>query len=85
MKNWATEFKLGRVSTEVDPRLGHPKTTTTDEQVDPIQPMVLDDVLLPDVIISKCSISPEIILFLFLSAIKFNHFGIIKWKENIFF
>lgn len=40
---WADEFKRGRYSTEDEPRLGRPKTSTTDKQVDVIHRMVGDD------------------------------------------
>ena len=43
VKNWATEFKLGRGITEHDFCSGCQKTSTTDEQVDAIRHMVLDD------------------------------------------
>ena len=43
VKKWDTEYKRGRVSIEDDPRSGRPKTSTTDEQVDTIHRMVLDD------------------------------------------
>ena len=46
VKKWAAEFKQGRVSIRVvedDPRSGRPKSSTTDEQVDAIHRMVLDD------------------------------------------
>lgn len=43
VKKWASEFKWGRNSTENDPRLGCPKTTSTDKQVDVIYCIVLDE------------------------------------------
>ena len=43
LKKWAVEFKQGRNSTEDDPRSGHPKTSTTDGQVNAIHCMVFDD------------------------------------------
>ena len=42
-KKWTTEFKRGRNSTKDDPQSGHPKTSTSDEQIDVIHLMVLGD------------------------------------------
>ena len=43
MKKGAIKFKQDRDSTEDDSLLGHPKTSTTDEQVDAIHCLDLDD------------------------------------------
>jgi len=34
IKEWAAEFKCGRVSLEVDPRGGRPKSSTTTEIIE---------------------------------------------------
>ena len=43
MKKWVAGLKRCRDSTEDDPRSNRPKTSTTDEQVDVIHRMVLND------------------------------------------
>ena len=43
VKKWAGEFKRGRESLEDDPRSGHPSTATTQENIDCIHKMVMDD------------------------------------------
>ena len=43
IKKWAAEFKRGRESIEDDPRSGHPRTSTTDDQVETNHRTVLDD------------------------------------------
>ena len=47
LSSYATVMeKAAEFSTEDDPRLGSPKTSTTDEQVDAIHSIVLDDICL---------------------------------------
>ena len=43
VKKWAAEFKRGRESLEDDPRLGRPSTATTQENIDRIHQMVMND------------------------------------------
>ena len=43
VKKWAAEFKRGRKSLEDDPRLGRPFTATTQENIDRIHQMVMND------------------------------------------
>ena len=43
VKKWAAEFKRGRESLEDDPRSGHPSTATTQENIDHIHQMVMND------------------------------------------
>ena len=43
MKKWVAKFKRGRDSTKDYQRSGHPKTSTTDKQIDAIHRMVLND------------------------------------------
>ena len=43
VKKWAAEFKWCKDSTEDDSQFGCPKIPTTDEQVDTIYHMVLDE------------------------------------------
>ena len=43
MKKWAVNFKRGWDRINDDPRSGHPKTSITDEPVDAIHRMVLDE------------------------------------------
>ena len=43
MKKWAAEFKRGRKSLEDDPRSGRPSTATTQENIDRIHQMVIND------------------------------------------
>lgn len=40
---WALEFKRGRTSLEDDPRSGRPKSVTTEEMIDTIHDMVMND------------------------------------------
>ena len=42
-EKWAVEFKLGKDCREDDPWSGHPQISPSDEQVDVVHPMVLDD------------------------------------------
>ena len=43
VKKWAAKFKRGKKSLEDDPRLGRPFTATTQENMDCIHQMVMDD------------------------------------------
>ena len=43
VQKWAAEFKRGRESLEDDPRPGRPVTATTQENVDHVHHMVMDD------------------------------------------
>ena len=43
VKKWAAEFKSGRESLEDDPRSGHPSAATTQENIDRIHQMVMND------------------------------------------
>ena len=43
VKKWAAEFKRGRESLEDDPRSGCPSTATTQENIDRIHQMVMND------------------------------------------
>ena len=43
MKKWAAEFKRGRESLEDDPRSGRPASATTQENIDCVHHMVMDD------------------------------------------
>ena len=43
VKKWAAEFKRGRESLEDDLRSGHPSTATTQENIDRIHQMVMND------------------------------------------
>ena len=43
VKNWAAEFKRGRVSLEDDPRSGRTSTSTSDEKVEAVEKLVLED------------------------------------------
>ena len=43
VKKWAAEFKRGRESPDDDPRSGHPSTATTQENIDHIDQMVMND------------------------------------------
>ena len=43
VKKWAAEFKRGRESLEDDPRSRHPSTATTQENIDHIHQMVMND------------------------------------------
>jgi histone-lysine N-methyltransferase SETMAR len=43
IKNWAAEFKRGRISLEDDPREGRPKSATTSEIIEQVHNTVLYD------------------------------------------
>ena len=43
VKEWAAEFKTGKESLEDDPRSGRPSTATTQENIDRIHQMVMND------------------------------------------
>ena len=43
VKKWAAEFKRGRESLEDDPRSVHPASATTQEDIDCVHHMVMDD------------------------------------------
>ena len=43
MKKWLADFKRGRENTDGDARTGHPKSATTDAQVEVILGMVMND------------------------------------------
>ena len=43
VKKWATKFKRGRESLEDDPRSGRPSTATTQENIDRIHQMLIND------------------------------------------
>ena len=43
VKKWAAEFKRGRESLEDDPRSGRPSSVTTQENIDRIHQMVMND------------------------------------------
>jgi transposase len=43
IKKWAAKFKRGRTSLEDDPREGHKKSATTQEIIEQVHNMVLDD------------------------------------------
>ena len=43
MKKWAAEFKRGRESLEDDPRSGRPASATTQENINRVHHMVMDD------------------------------------------
>ena len=43
VKNWVAQFKRGDFSTYVAPRPGWPKTVTTQEIIDQIHELILED------------------------------------------
>jgi len=43
IKEWDAEFKRGRTGLENDPREGRPKSATTQEIIEQVQNMVLDE------------------------------------------
>ena len=43
MKKWSAEFKRGRESLKDDPRSGHPASAATQENIDHVHHMVMDD------------------------------------------
>ena len=43
VKKWEAKFKRGRESLEDDPRSGRPASATTQENIDRVHHMVLDD------------------------------------------
>lgn len=43
VKKWASEFKQGRESLEDDPRCGRPVTVSTEDVIDHVQKIILDD------------------------------------------
>ncbi|CAH1962937.1 unnamed protein product [Acanthoscelides obtectus] len=43
ISRWYREFKRGRVSLSDDPRVGAPKTAVTQEHVDPVRKLIIED------------------------------------------
>ena len=43
VKNWAAKFRRGREGLEDDPSSGRPASVTTQENIDPVHHMVMDD------------------------------------------
>ena len=43
VQKWAAEFKRGRESVEYDPRSGRPATATTQENIDRVHHIVMND------------------------------------------
>ncbi|XP_076069178.1 protein GVQW3-like [Oratosquilla oratoria] len=60
VKRWVAEFKRGRRSFAYEPRSGRPRTSTTDENIDLVLDMVMDDRRISTrVIAARAGISQE--------------------------
>ncbi|XP_076048821.1 protein GVQW3-like [Oratosquilla oratoria] len=60
LKRWVAEFKRGRKSVTDEPRSGRSRTSTTDENIDLVLDMVMDDRRIStQVIAARAGISQE--------------------------
>lgn len=74
VKNWAKEFKWGRESLEDDPRTGRPTETTSEEIIEHVECLVLDDGRLKKKEIAQMvGVSPTTVL-----RILHDHLGMTK-------